>query len=288
MDLADQVAIAEDHPNGFHPIAMDLEPQDKTRSAPVVQQAGSMTLAENSPAALTLKALQMGLDLSKVEKMMELQERWEKREAEKACADSFANFRGENIIIPKTKHVDRGRGGSFSQAEFDGVCSRLSPALSRHGFGFRHSVRFGLKPFPTEENPNAGVPWVWVTCILTHRQGHTMVDELEAPQDDQSSNSPAQNMQSTASFLKRQTLLNVTGTATGGEDDEAKFARQQKSEAKAGHDDDLRDAGRAAAMEGLAKLTEWWKTLSAKDQAAMSKDFGEMRKAARRADEEGK
>jgi hypothetical protein len=252
----------------------------------VVQQAGA--LAANSPAALTLTALERGLTLDQIEKMMDLQERFERREAEKACADSFASFRGENIVIPKTKHVDRGRGGSFSQAEFDEVCRRLSPALSSHGFGFRHEVRFGLKPFPTAENQDACSPWVWVKCILTHRQGHAMVDELEAPQDDQSANSPAQNMQSTASFLKRQTLLNVTGTATGGEDDESKLKRQQAAETKTDRLDELRDAGRAASMEGMAKLTDWWKTIGTKDQAALSRDFGAMRKAARIADGEGK
>ena len=259
---------------------LDLEPfPDKL---PVVQPPSAV--AVNSPAGVMLAALAQGATLEQVEKMMDLQERWEKREAEKAFADAFAAFRGENIIIPKGKFVDRGKAGSFHQAEFDDACRRLSPALSRHGFGFRHDQRFGVVR-RMHDGAESDVGWVWVTCFLEHKAGHTKSLELEGPPGDLSANTPVQNMQATATYLKRQSLLAITGTATGGEDDESKLRKSAANEAKSEAIDEQRKAGEAAAQEGLARLTAWWKTLDAKQQAALSKEFGDMRKTARRVDE---
>jgi hypothetical protein len=269
------------------PHILELEPVAETQERP---NAG-LALAETSPAALMLQALGKGADLERIEKMLDLQERWERREAEKAFRQDFAAFRGENIIIPKTKHVDRGRGGSFDQAEYDEVCRRLSPALSRHGFSFRHDQRFGHRRIVTDGVEN-DIGWVWVTCHLEHRLGHTESLELEGPPGDLSVNTPTQNMQTTASYLKRQSLLAITGTATGGEDDESRMRKRDR--AGDGHDeggqqdDAALQAGREAAMEGMAKLTAWWGGLSAKERSHLNREFGELRKVAARADQGGR
>lgn len=264
---------------------LDDEPQASSREI-AAQDQTSLAVPESSPAGLMLAAMSRGASLEQVEKMMDLQERWEKREAEKAFREAFAAFRGENIIIPKTKHVDRKGGGSFDQAEYDEVCRRLSPALSRHGFSFRHDVRFGSKRWMVDgvENDEA---WVYVNCHLEHKAGHAESLLLEGPPGDQSVNSPVQNMQVTASYLKRQSLLAITGTATGGEDDENKMRKREEDTAKTEVLDELRDAGRAASMLGMASLTKWWGSLTDKQRADLSHDFASMRKAARTADAEG-
>ena len=250
-----------------------------------VQHSQSLAVPENSPAGMMLAAMARGASLEQVEKMMDLQERWEKREAEKAFRDDFAAFRGENVIIPKTKFVDRGRGGSFDQAEYDQVCGRLSPALSRHGFGFRHNQRFGTRRMMTE-GVESDIGWVWVTCYLEHRKGHAETLELEGPPGELSVNTPTQNMQTTASYLKRQSLLAITGTATGGEDDESRMRKATPGSAvnDAPSGDDI-DAGQAAAMEGMASLTAWWGKLTAKQRGGLNKEFAAMRRAAALADE---
>lgn len=243
------------------------------------------TAPDSSPAGMMMAALQSGATLEQFEKMMDLQVRWEKREAEKAFREDFAAFRGKNIIIPKTKHVDRGRAGSFVQAEYDEVCRRLSPALSEFGFSFRHDQKFSVRRIMTDGLEN-DVGWVWVTCHLEHRKGHSEALELEGPPGDLSANTPTQNMQATASYLKRQSLLAITGTATGGEDDEAKMRNRQTEGAgdDAGQDDDLLAAGRDAAMNGMKPLTEWWGGLDAKQRGRLQKDFAGMRRAAQEAD----
>lgn len=205
-------------------VVLELEP---TTSVAAPEQP--LALAENSPMAMMLAATRLGATLADVREMMAIHREMKADEAREIFRADFAAFRGENITIPKTKHVDRGRGGSFDQAEYHEVCNRLSPALSRHGFSFRHDQKFGVRRIMTEGVEN-DVGWVWVTCHLEHRKGHAERLELEGPPGELSVNTPTQNMQTTASYLKRQSLLAITGTATGGEDDEAKMRHEGPSE----------------------------------------------------------
>ena len=230
------------------------------------------------------------LELMREKRRMDEEDR--KRAAVLAFRRDFAAFRGENIIIAKGKFVDRGKAGSFMQAEYHAASVLLSPALSRHGFSFRHNEVFGAKRWMSD-GVESDVPWVYVTCYLEHRDGHAETLDLEGPPGDMSANTPVQNMQVTASYLKRQSLLAITGTATGGEDDEngmrGKFKRREPDADAGGADESeaLIDAGRAEAMKGMAALNKWWASLNPRQQKDMGQDFGAMRKAARLADEGG-
>lgn len=272
-----------------------VEQEPVSHQAPAVIASQVVQAASNTgitPADLLRIAMESGdKDIDRLERLMtmdlryrELQEVDRQRAAKLAFDAGLANFRGENIIIPKSKHVDRAAGGSFMQAEYDQACSRLSPALSKHGFSFRHKMTFGAKRIVID-GVEQDVPWVWVVCLLTHKAGHTDELALEGPPGDAKANSPVQNMQVTASYLKRQSLLAITGTATGGEDDESRMRQSEQSTAKAAQNDDLRRAGQAAAQSGMASLTGWWGSLTDKQRADMSKDFGAMRKDARAVDE---
>ena len=270
-------------------------------SAAVQQAQRPLTVIEHairsgaSPDQLqTLLELQVRADNHQLEMMREkrrMDEEDRKAAALLAFRRDFAAFRGENIVVEKNKHVDRGRAGSFMQAEYHSIAKLLSPALSKHGFSSRHDQKFGPKPWPLPDNPGNVVGWVWVTCFLEHKDGHVETLELEGPEGDQSANTPVQNMQLTASYLKRQSLLAITGTATGGEDDEAAMRGRRRAEqqgddgAQQGPDEALLDAGRAAALNGMAALNKWWASLNPRQQKDMGQDFGPMRKAARQADE---
>jgi hypothetical protein len=214
------------------------------RETDVVQSTHRLELVEPEQHAIAVAGPQVGAvvtpgdllrmamdrndgDLDRLERLMAMQERWEQaqerertRQAVLAFRRGFASFRGENIVIPKTRHVDRGRAGSFDQAEYHVVTGMLSPALSRHGFGFRHDQKFSSRKW-SDKGVESDIPWVYVTCYLEHADGHQEVVELEGPPGELTANTPTQNMQVTASYLKRQSLLAITGTATGGEDEEA-------------------------------------------------------------------
>ena len=228
------------------------------------------------------------LDLMREQRRMAEEDR--AKAAKAAFLRDLAGFRGENIVIPKSKFVDRGRAGSFMQAEYGTAAAMLSPALSKHGFSFRHDMKFGSKRWMTE-GVESDVPWVYVTCYLEHRDGHGDSLELDGPPGDLSANTPVQNMQATASYLKRQSLLAITGTATQDEDDENKVGNKRQPAQQGSGDDhgtdeaeELADAGRAEAMKGMKALTAWWGGLSAKQRSAMNSQFGALRRCAAMAD----
>lgn len=238
---------------------------------------------------LQVRADNHQLELMREKRRMDEEDR--KAAAVLAFRRDFAAFRGEGIVIPKNKHVDRGRAGSFMQAEFHTFAERLSPALSRHGFSFRHNQVFGSKPWTTD-GVTSDVPWVYVTCYLEHKDGHSETLTLEGPPGDADANTPVQNMQVTASVLKRQSLAAITGTATGGEDDEGKFKR--KGPAADGQDAAQADAleallqqGKDQALNGLVALNAWWGKLQARQRTELQSEFTALRRGAIAADQRG-
>lgn len=276
---------------------VDIEPS-KQAMLPATQP--TMQAAVVTPADVLRVAMEAGdKDIDRLERLMAMQERWlesqereRARQAELAFWRDFAAFRAENVIIPKTKFVDRGKGGSFTQAEYHVAAEMLSPALAKHGFSFRHDMKFGSRPWTTD-GVVSDVPWVFVTCYLTHREGHIEKLDLEGPPGELSVNTPVQNMQVTGSFLKRQSLLAITGTATGGEDDEGEMRnRRADRQRPAGGGDDaeyerIRTQGHEKATQGMKPLTEWWGKLTQAQRDLLTPEFGAMKDAARKFDKDG-
>lgn len=273
--------------------ARPLATQGQPTGAPASRQLSVVEYAMHngaSPADVrALVELQIQMDNHKLAMLKQQDER--EREQRKianelAFRKAFAVFRGKNIVIPKTKHVDRGRGGSFDQAEYHVASTMLSPALSACGFSVRHDVKFGSKPWTTD-GVVSDVPWVYVTCFLDHDGGHTEKLDLEGPPGDLAVNTPVQNMQVTGSFLKRQSLLAITGTATGGEDDEGRMRKPRGADREDEAPDDDSDviaAGIAAARGGMKPLTAWWGSLTSKERGRLGKEFANMRRSAQQVD----
>lgn len=273
------------------PTALPLVQKPQQIAAPAGRQLSVVEYAmQNGASAADVRALvelQIQMDNHKLAMLKQQDERDREernRLAVLAFRRDFAAFRGENIIVPKSKEVDRGKAGAFMQAEYHTAANLLSPALSKHGFSFRHKPVFGSKPWTTDGVLN-DVPWVYVTCYLEHRDGHSETIDLEGPPGDATANTPVQNMQVTASYLKRQSLLAITGTATGGEDDEGAMRRRKSGGAdETSVDEALIDKGRSASMEGMAALTSWWGALTARQRSELNKEFPAMRRAAQEAD----
>lgn len=291
-----------------------IEPAQQAQSGAVMAQQpqgtiqGAGAAMPQQPLSVIEQAIRTGATADQLERLLQLQVqadhhrldlmREQRRMAEEdrtrdallAFRRDFAALRGENIVAPKSKYVDRGKAGSFMQAEYGTTAALLSPALSKHGFGFRHDVVFGAREWATDGVANT-VPWVYVTCHLEHRDGHSEHLDLEGPPGDLSANTPVQNMQATASYLKRQSLLAITGTATQDEDDENKVGNKRRPAQQNNGDDhgadeaeELADAGRAEAMKGMKALTAWWGGLSAKQRSTMNSQFGALRRCAAMAD----
>ena len=186
------------------PQILDLEPIERQKDKPAALPA----LAENSPAGLMLAALRQGADLEKVEKMLDLQERWEKREAEKAFNAAFAAFRGEDLEVLKDKNRANGPLQGQKYATLHAFVKATKAALSKHGLGVRWDV--------TRDESD----WIEVTCILKHEKGHFETVSMGGPPDTGPARNVLQARHSTISYLERYTLKAICGLAEQDDDDD--------------------------------------------------------------------
>lgn len=162
--------------------------------------------AANSPMGMMLSAIQQGATLEQVEKMMDLQERWEKKEAKKAYDAAFANFKAEAVTIIKGRDVTDGPLKGKSYAELHDVVDAVTPALSKHGLSSSWKL--------TKDDKD----WMEVTCYLRHVGGHEESVSMGGPPDTGGAKNAIQARASTKTYLERYTLKAITGLSERGDD----------------------------------------------------------------------
>lgn len=167
------------------------------------------TAAPATPADIVLYAMQKGADIAQIEKFMDLQMKWEADQARKAFVADMAEFKKAPPEIVKDKQVAF-NGTSYMHATLGTVTEAIVSGLARCGFSHR---------WDTEQQAGNIV----VTCILTHKLGHSERTSLSAVKDDSGKKNAIQQMASTITYLQRYTLLAATGVATKdqGDDDGA-------------------------------------------------------------------
>jgi hypothetical protein len=248
---------------------LELAPLTEHPAKPLaVQQAGS--LAVNSPAAMMLQAMAQGASLEQVEKMMDLQDRWERREAEKAFNEALAGFKAEAVEVLKRKSVEfttrDGDTTSYKHAELSDVVDAVGPALSKHGFSYRWDV--------TQAKGE-----ISVTCILKHTKGHSETVTMSAPPDASGKKNAIQQIASATSYLQRYTLKAITGVAEKGQDDDGNGSVPPPDS------DIVLDAWRAEAMKGEKALRAYYVKHTPTDEF-WSAHKQALKDAARKADAE--
>ena len=162
-----------------------------------------------TPARLIQLAMDKGADLEKLEKLLTLQERYEKNEARKEYHKAMAAFKADAPKIDKDKKVGY-LNVKYSHASLYNVTDKINTVLSKHGL----SASWGIKQ-------NGAVV---VTCKITHVKGHSEETSISAQPDTSGSKNSIQAIGSTISYLCRYSLLCLTGLATQGADDDGKAA----------------------------------------------------------------
>lgn len=122
-----------------------------------------------SPAEMIKQAVTGGADLSKLEKLLELQERWEANEARKMFARSFATAQA-NIIPVIKKRLNTQTRSKYS--ELSDVIEAAQPIYTKEGF----SVTFN-------ESDSALPEHMRVSAQVIHNMGHKESYHLDVPLD---------------------------------------------------------------------------------------------------------
>lgn len=173
---------------------------------PAQSRAVAATSAPATPADIVLYAMQKGADIAQIEKFMDLQMKWEADQARKAFVSDMAEFKKSPPEIVKDKLVAFS-GTSYMHATLGNVTEAIVAGLAAHGFSHRW------------DTDQSGAQ-ITVTCILTHKLGHSERTTLSGAKDDSGKKNQIQQMASTITYLQRYTLLAATGVATKDQSDD--------------------------------------------------------------------
>lgn len=166
----------------------------------------SVAVTQTTPAHLLNIAIEKGADLDKLEKLMDLQMRWEQSNARKAYHEAMAQFKSNPPEIEKDKKVAYGNT-KYNHASLSNVTAKINSELSK----------YGLSASWTTTQTDKGVT---VTCKISHVLGHSEETSLTAGLDKSGAKNDIQALGSTISYLERYTILALTGLATSEMDDD--------------------------------------------------------------------
>lgn len=217
----------------------------------------ALATTPSNPASVLVYAMEKGADMAQIEKLLELQMKWEADQARKAFVADMAEFKKNPPKIIKDKLVGyENRDGTFTgykHATLGNVTNAVIEGLAKHGFS--HAWE------PEQRDGK-----IYVTCIITHKLGHSTRTTLDSAKDDSGKKNSIQAVGSAISYLQRYTLLLACGLATHDQTDDDGAG----SEEIAAIDKLIADAARAP---NLLALQEIWDTHSAFLRDTSEDDF---------------
>ena len=162
-----------------------------------------------TPMDMIERAVTSGASVEALERLMALQERWEKNQGRKAFDHAIAQAKAEIGPVLKNKTVDftsqKGRT-NYRYEDLAEIARTVDPVLSSHGLSYR---------FRTAQDGQT----VIVTCILSHRDGYSEETTLNGQADNSGNKNTIQAIGSAATYLQRYTLKLAIGLAATTDDD---------------------------------------------------------------------
>ena len=185
---------------------------DETEAVEVPTEEIALT-SEQSPGRLLELAVKQDLDVEKLERLMELQERWATQQAKVAYFSALAKFQAAVPSLAKDSAVDFTTSKGHTHYKFASlpvIKDAIQPALNEAGLTYRWEF----------EDREGGR--LTATCIITHVDGHAEKTSMSAPADTSGSKNPVQQVGSTMTYLQRYTLIGALGLTTADKDDDGR------------------------------------------------------------------
>jgi hypothetical protein len=159
------------------------------------------------------------VDIDKMERLLEMQERILVRNAKMAYSADLAVLQTKLPVIERNgkititdKHNPNKVIQSTKYALWEDINEAIKPVLAEYGFAL--SFRTGM----TSEGK------ITVTGILSHRSGHQEETTITLPHDSTGSKNAVQAVGSSASYGKRYTASALLNLTSRGEDDDGQAA----------------------------------------------------------------
>tara|TARA_R110000772_G_scaffold4094_2_gene14448 strand:- start:3671 stop:4501 length:831 start_codon:yes stop_codon:yes gene_type:complete len=214
--------------------------------APIVQ----------TPDRLIALAIETNADVEKLERLFDLQERYNADIAKKAYFAALSNFQTTCPDVPKNKPVlNRDGSERYRYAPLDAMIKTLRLSLHENGFSWR---------FEASHIEDC----LQVSCTLTHVEGHSEESTVTIPGITGHGTNAAQDEGSGMAYGKRYSFQNVTGI-TADQDNDGQTAAPDNGLALLAHNkalyenlegviaikDFLVEGGLEAAAEVYAEFT---------------------------------
>lgn len=172
-----------------------------------------------TPDQMIMKAIEKGLDIDQLDKLMQLQERWEAKNAKKAYDEAMSEFQKNKPDLFKTKKVsfNSKAGGrvEYNYNPLPKIQKAIDPILGELGISYKWDQK-------TEGGK------IRVRCVPSHVDGHSEPGEwLEGDADTSGTKNSIQATGSTISFLKRYTIEGAFGLSSDEDDDGIKSPKKK-------------------------------------------------------------
>lgn len=172
-----------------------------SEAALTVHQEQPSRAVAMTPVDMLSLAVERGASIETLEKLMGLRERYEASQARKAFDEAVADAKAG--IQPVLKNREGHNGKRY--ADFAAIAKAIDPIISQFGLSYR---------FRTTQTDRINV-----TCILSHKDGHSEETTLSGPADTTGSKNAIQAIGSTLTYLQRYTLVQALGLAASDDDD---------------------------------------------------------------------
>jgi hypothetical protein len=174
-----------------------------------VSTATELRVIEPTPATMLQAAMDAQLAPEALEKYMQLYERWEDRQAERAYNEAMNACQAEIMPVIRTKFNNQ---TSSYYAALEDVDEMIRPIYTRHGF----SLVYGSAESPMSEHYRC-------TVEVRHKDGHKTFAFMDAPRDDKGmkgtpNKTPVQGVVSTMAYLRRTLTCMVFNIPMKGQD----------------------------------------------------------------------
>lgn len=207
------------------------------------QNEFALQQTQPTPTTLLEKAIEKGADITQLKELMDLQERWEKKEAKKKFFDALSQFQSKVPALNKNKTANiKSEKGAFSYrySDLGNITNKIKHLLLECGLSYRWEFKENQGKFE-------------VACLLSHRDGHTETTVMEAGLDNSGAKNAIQQKGSTNTYLQRYTLIGALGLSTADEDNDGKH--NSKIEEKGLSEEEILDQWRGVVSE-IKRRTE--------------------------------
>lgn len=157
-----------------------------------------------TPADLLQMAVSKNLDVEKLEKLMQLQQRYEAEKARKAFLRAVTNFQYECPSIKKVRKVSFGTT-KYSFAALNDITVQIRDLMKANGLSYRWELN--------DNGTN-----IECYCIISHIDGHSERTMASAGKDASGGKNEIQQRGSTITYLQRYSLISALGISTADTD----------------------------------------------------------------------